>query len=84
MISRPKYPSTKRKYRKRRPPGGSAQENTHTRLWRDLTEGLFTWADRQRLAKLYGTGSLEFKHIQAWNCKHPYRKGIQGKRLTRR
>ncbi len=72
------------KYRKRRPTGGSAQENTHTRIWRDFIEGLLTWGDRSRLAKLYGSESPEFKRTQAWNRKHPYRKGPQGKHLTRR
>ena len=84
MIGHPKYPQTRRKYRKRRPTGGSAQENTHTRIWRDYIEGLLSWDDRQRLAKLYGSESLAFKRIQAWNRKHPYKKGIQGKHLMRR
>jgi len=84
MATRDYNPRVRHRHRKRRPTGGSAQENTHTRIWRDLTEGLFTWSDRLRLAKLYGSESPEFKRIQAWNHKHPYKKGIPGKRLMRR
>ena len=59
MIGHPRYPTTIRKYRKRRPPGGSAQENTNTRIWRDYLEGILTWADRCRLGAKYGSGIIK-------------------------
>jgi hypothetical protein len=59
MIGQPSYPQTRRKYRKRRPVGGSVQEQTHTRIWRDYIEGLLSWDDRCRLGKLYGSGTIK-------------------------
>ena len=53
-------------------------------LWRDAMFAVLREDGCAKMALRYGSQSKEVKLIQAWNHKHPYKKGPQGKHLTRR
>jgi hypothetical protein len=70
MVGQPNYPSTRRKFRRRRNTGGSPAEGPDTRIWRDYIEGILSWDDRCRFAKLYGSGTVKRRESHALQARH--------------